>query len=449
MSADFAKRFLKGVVSLLDPERESRLEKNATILHQEVAKAGRNFSLVTSPLTQRITGPELQEVKERVFRRVLTKAWEDEVVSPQELKTLQWLGEALQLPSAVVARIHGQFAKSRFERVFVDALEDGSITDAEYARLDGIAKSVHSSVPLLFRAYCSESADSMFRELFAAIIRDGEITEFEWQRLWKTAEQLGVGREELLKCLQPQAQVFVEQVLADAKADEVYTPEEDKLLSWLLNAFVLPAEFVAYVRSEIQVLQTLANAANGILPSLMNNTTVELRAGEILHHIEESIFRQTKVLKSGPRVESFRGTSLVTDSRFVFCSAEKTFTVNLRNIVGCLPTAFGVELRSSGKGAGEYLFRWNPAVATAILRTAVGRANQTIVQKVTELPGRHIARSVRQRVWQAYGGRCADCKSDQYLEYDHIIPVAKGGSNDEKNVQLLCRKCNLVKSDRI
>ncbi|MBA4018207.1 MAG: hypothetical protein C0483_13625 [Pirellula sp.] len=234
-----------------------------------------------------------------------------------------------------------------------------------------------------------------------------------------------------------------------AKADEVFSPEEDALLNWLLEAFVLPAEFVAYVQSEILVLRILANAANGILPSLKNNSTVELRAGEILHHVEESIFRTTKMLKSGPRVESFQGVCLVTDSRFIFCSAGKTFTVNLRNIIGCLPNTFGVEIRSSAKGAGEYLFRGNPAVATAILRTAVGRANQTIVQKITELPGRHIARDVRQRVWQAYGGRCADCKSDQYLEYDHIIPVAKGGSNDERNVQLLCRKCNLVKSDRI
>lgn len=75
--------------------------------------------------------------------------------------------------------------------------------------------------------------------------------------------------------------------------------------------------------------------------------------------------------------------------------------------------------------------------------------NQSLTQKVTGGPSRHISRDVRQRVWTAYGGQCADCRAKDYLEFDHIIPVAKGGSNDESNVQLLCRRCNLAKSDKI
>jgi len=35
------------------------------------------------------------------------------------------------------------------------------------------------------------------------------------------------------------------------------------------------------------------------------------------------------------------------------------------------------------------------------------------------------------------------------LEFDHIIPVAKGGANTIDNVQILCRRCNGQKSDRI
>jgi len=62
---------------------------------------------------------------------------------------------------------------------------------------------------------------------------------------------------------------------------------------------------------------------------------------------------------------------------------------------------------------------------------------------------RYVPQDVRQAVWQRDGGKCVQCRADNYLEYDHIIPHSKGGANSVANVQLLCRSCNLKKSDRI
>jgi hypothetical protein len=45
--------------------------------------------------------------------------------------------------------------------------------------------------------------------------------------------------------------------------------------------------------------------------------------------------------------------------------------------------------------------------------------------------------------------RCVECGFKENLEYDHIIPVSKGGSNTERNVQLLCERCNRTKRDKI
>lgn len=54
----------------------------------------------------------------------------------------------------------------------------------------------------------------------------------------------------------------------------------------------------------------------------------------------------------------------------------------------------------------------------------------------------HISQDVRLEVWQRDGGRCVECSSQLKLEFDHIIPVAMGGSDTARNLQLLCEVCN-------
>jgi hypothetical protein len=52
-------------------------------------------------------------------------------------------------------------------------------------------------------------------------------------------------------------------------------------------------------------------------------------------------------------------------------------------------------------------------------------------------------------VWRRDGGRCVKCGSQENLEFDHIIPLSKGGSNTERNIQLLCQHCNRSKGDSL
>lgn len=64
-------------------------------------------------------------------------------------------------------------------------------------------------------------------------------------------------------------------------------------------------------------------------------------------------------------------------------------------------------------------------------------------------PDRYISPAVKIAVWRRDEGRCVQCKSREKLEYDHIIPISKGGSNTERNVQLLCEKCNREKAAKV
>lgn len=60
-----------------------------------------------------------------------------------------------------------------------------------------------------------------------------------------------------------------------------------------------------------------------------------------------------------------------------------------------------------------------------------------------------IPESVRHEVWRRDQGRCVVCSSQQNLEFDHVIPVSKGGSNTSRNLQLLCEMCNRTKGASI
>ena len=45
---------------------------------------------------------------------------------------------------------------------------------------------------------------------------------------------------------------------------------------------------------------------------------------------------------------------------------------------------------------------------------------------------RYIPSEVKQQVWRRDGGKCVNCGSKRHLEYDHELPVSKGGSNNSK-----------------
>jgi hypothetical protein len=60
-----------------------------------------------------------------------------------------------------------------------------------------------------------------------------------------------------------------------------------------------------------------------------------------------------------------------------------------------------------------------------------------------------IPEEVRIAVWRRDNGRCVRCGSRERLEYDHIIPVSRGGGSTVRNIELLCEICNRSKGPNI
>ena len=56
-----------------------------------------------------------------------------------------------------------------------------------------------------------------------------------------------------------------------------------------------------------------------------------------------------------------------------------------------------------------------------------------------------IPAAVREVVFVRDGGACVACGARFDLQYDHVIPLARGGASTVANLQVLCAPCNRAK----
>lgn len=73
------------------------------------------------------------------------------------------------------------------------------------------------------------------------------------------------------------------------------------------------------------------------------------------------------------------------------------------------------------------------------------------VKNISDLEhNRMIPTAVKLEVWKRDKGRCRTCGSTDNLHFDHILPFSLGGTSlRAENIQLLCARHNLNKSNKI
>ena len=106
------------------------------------------------------------------------------------------------------------------------------------------------------------------------------------------------------------------------------------------------------------------------------------------------------------------------------------------------------KLEQSVRNEAEYEYeKWRTRLDREVKQILARKKRQQEEEKSNR--SRRIQQRVKDEVWRRDEGKCVKCGSRERLEYDHIIPFSKGGSNTARNIELLCEGCNRRKGSKI
>ena len=285
-----------------------------------------------------------------------------------------------------------------------------------------------------------------FRQAFLAYCQDGILSPQEWEALRTGATQEGLSITEALEFIRGDALHLLDRTLAFAAADGIITEAEEADFHRLRVHLSIPDALAAPLLKRLDYLKHLSNLRQGVLPALQ--PSVRLESDELCHLDMPASYHKvnTKTVKQVP------GRLLATNKKLHFLSQVGGAEIPWKSVMRVSAEQGGVYLELSRKSGNGFYAVGDPHVAEATLDALVRMAKHQLVAPRGEGESRHIPHDVRQAVWQRDQGKCVQCGASgpgAWLEFDHIIPHSRGGANTVGNVQLLCRRCNLAKSNRI
>ncbi len=188
----------------------------------------------------------------------------------------------------------------------------------------------------------------------------------------------------------------------------------------------------------------LQSIAQGNLPKII--PTIHLESDEICYM--ELPVTYHKLLKSGSRY--IEGRMIATNKKLYFLAPTGSFTVTWSSVLSANYNSQGFQLELTRQSGSGLYFAGDPQYIAVVLDTIIRISKRQIVPAKTTSGNRTaIPQEVKSAVWRRDQGKCVQCGSNQYLEFDHVIPISLGGANSINNIQLLCRGCNSKKSNRI
>ena len=338
------------------------------------------------------------------------------------------------------------------EQTLANAASDGLISEAEGAKIRQLRLALEipqlQAQPILDQLSHLEKITVLhrlnrFRNDFLQYCKDGVLTDAEWESLRRGAQKEGIAWAEALAFVRGDALYFLEQTLANAASDGLISEAEGANIRQLRLALEIPQLQAQPILDRLSHLERITVIRKGNLPTIQ--TRVQIDSDELCHLECDATYH-----KVGARsTTAIPGRIIATNKRLHFLSSGGGTEMTWKNIMRIDCQSTGIYLELSKKAGNGYYGVADPLYTEAILDTLVRLAKRQLLLPQSTDTTRHIPHEIKQAVWQRDQGKCVQCGATSYLEFDHIIPYSKGGANTVENVQLLCRRCNLQKGDRI
>lgn len=296
---------------------------------------------------------------------------------------------------------------------------------------------------------CEVKVKAAFEQLRVDFGRDshsGVMNTQEWGALWQRFEaaRTGATRAQAMELLRPDALRFMEQLVTMAASDGVITAQEESYVRQMCAFLEVPLSLQTPFLARLEEVKQTARIREGHLPRVAAGD-FHLDSDELCHLNVAVTYH-----KVGARsTTQIAGRLLATSKKLIFVSSSGGRAMQFKNVMTVRTSGSALILElSTQSGNGRYSVQ-NAEHCEAVVTALTRMAKRQLLSPQSDKPSRHIPQHIQREVWQRDGGNCVQCRATTYLEFDHIIPHSKGGASTLNNVQLLCRKCNGEKGDRI
>ncbi|MEU1959314.1 TerD family protein [Nocardia sp. NPDC019304] len=265
----------------------------------------------------------------------------------------------------------------------------------------------------------------------------------EWAEVWASLRyqriDAGAGRA----ALRDAALSYVERLVTFAFADGEVRHAELELFEHAVTELALGGPLIEDLRRRMHRGNTLYRLRTGDLP-IVRTPGLHLDPEETVHlDLPATHVRQ---LARGPKLTE--GRLIGSNKKLRFVGADTGIEMLWSRVVSVHAEQGTVVIAATSARGGATFAVDDPDYVSAALEGAL-RVAKRLVLTPGQRDTRSIPQEVKAQVWQRDGGRCVECGDGHYLEFDHIIPLSRGGATSAANLQILCRACNRAKGARI